>query len=113
MIGRLLVLAAFVGAVLVAIVVTTHEPEEPFAVAGLLLGVGVAVFGVASLTFYYASRGRRRGASALIALRRGGIVAIGIVALGSLRAIDALSAVTAAFLLAALVALEGVLSARA
>lgn len=114
MIGRLLVLAAVVGLGLAGAIVTTREPEDPPAVAAFLFGLGVVVFALASASFYYVPRlrSRRRRASAMVALRRGALVGVGVMALGFLRALDALSAFTAAFLLAALAALEGMLSAR-
>ena len=114
MLGRLLALAAAAGLLLAGVVVTTREPDDASAVAGLLLGLGVVSFAIASAIFYYLPRlrSRRRRSAALVALRRGAIVAIGVVALGSLRALDALSAITAAFLVAGLAALEGLLSAR-
>lgn len=114
MIARLLILAALSGLLLAAIVVATREPDDPAAVAALLLGLGIAAFAATSATLYYVPgvRSRRRRSSAMVALRRGMIVGMGVIALGFLRVFDALSAITAAFLLAALAALEGVLSAR-
>ena len=109
-----LAVAAFAGVLVAATIVATRDPGDPNAVAALLLGVGVTTFAIASAVFFYVPRlgTRRRRDSGLIALRRGAIVAAGIVALAGLRAVDALSAITAAFLVAALAAVEGVLSAR-
>ena len=114
MIAPLLALAAIAGVLLVAVIVSTREPQDAAAVAALLFGVGVVTFAAASATFYYVPRlrSRRRPSSALIALRRGALVGVGVMALGSLSVVDALSAVTAAFVVAALAALEGLLSAR-
>ncbi|HYY54385.1 MAG TPA: hypothetical protein VFA01_03305 [Candidatus Dormibacteraeota bacterium] len=112
--ARLLAIAALAGLLLAGVIVTTREPDDAAAIAALLLGVGIVAFALASATFYYVPRlrSRRRRPPALVALRRGAIVGVGVMALGSLRAADALSAATAAFLLAGLAALEGVLSAR-
>jgi hypothetical protein len=111
---RLLALAAVAGVLLAASIAATREPSEPAALAAFLLGLGVTTFGVASALFYYAAtlRSPRRRPRAMVALRRGGILAVGVIAIGALRALDALSAVTAGFLVAFLAALEGGLSAR-
>ena len=113
MIARLLALAAAAGLLLVMVIVATREPQDAAAVSALLLGVGVVAFAAASTIFYYLPRPRpRRRRSGLIALRRGALVGVGVGALGLLRVADALSAVTAAFLVVALAALEALLSAR-
>ena len=106
MIGRLLALAFLSAAALVAVVVATQEPEDRLALGGLLFGVGAIAFAVSAALFYYVPTRRRRRAR--IALRRGAVAVA-----GSLRAVDALTIVTAIFVLAALAALEGMLSARA
>jgi hypothetical protein len=113
-ITRLLALAAAAGVLLAGVIVSTREPQDAAAIAALLFGVGVLAFAAASASFYYVPRlrSRRRRSSGMIALRRGALVGVGVMALGFLRVVDALSAVTAAFLVAALAALEGLLSAR-
>jgi len=110
-IGRLLALAFLSAAALVAVVVATQEPEDRLALGGLLFGVGAIAFAVSAALFYYVPTRRRRRAR--IALRRGALVGIAVAVAGSLRAVDALTIVTAIFVLAALAALEGMLSARA
>jgi hypothetical protein len=112
--ARLLALAALAGIALAALIVATREPDDPAAVAAVLFGVAIVAFAVASATFYYLPRlaRRRRRSAGLVALRRGAIVGLGVFILGTLRVLDALTAVTAAFLLAGLAALEGLLSAR-
>jgi hypothetical protein len=81
----------------------------------VLFAIAIVAFAGAAAVFYWFARirGRRRRGAAIVALRRGAIVGLGVMALGSLRVIDALSPITAIFLLAALAALEGFLSARA
>lgn len=109
--ARALTVAFLAGLVEIAAVVLTAEPNDPVAVAGLLVGLAVVAFALASAGFYYLARARRRQ-RAREALRRGALVAGGLTTLAFLRAIDALTVVTALFVLGAVAALEGALSAR-
>lgn len=112
----LLLAAALVGGVVsVGYGVALREPTEPVAVALVLVGFGLVAFAVSSAALHYVGRQlgrgprqRRTGAS----LRRGMLVGVGVTTLAFLRVVDALSAVTAVFVLAALAALEGALAAR-
>lgn len=111
MIARLAALVLLAGVGLVLVVVTTQEPTDAGAVTALLFGLGVVAFGLATPLFYYAAPRRRRKAG--VAVRRGLLVGLAVGALAFLRALGALQPITAVFLLAAVAALEGVLSARA
>lgn len=110
--ARALTVAFLAGLVAIASVVVTAEPSDPGAVAGLLVGLAVVAFALASTGFYYLPRGPRRRQRAGEAVRRGALVAGGLTTLAFLRAIDALTVVTALFVLGAVAALEGALSAR-
>lgn len=115
MIGRVLAVTFLAGAADILFVLATREPREPEAVAALLVGVGLVTFALAAAAHYYLParlRRTRRRPRAAPALRRGALLGVGVAALAFLRAVDALSIVTAAFVVAALAALEGVLSAR-
>lgn len=115
MIGRALAVAFVAGIADLLFVVATREPREPEAVAALVLGLGLVVFALAAATLYYLParvRRPRRRPRAAPALRRGALLGAAVAALAFLRAADALSVVTAVFVIAALAALEGVLSAR-
>jgi hypothetical protein len=112
--ARGLALAFLVGLADVGWVIATLEPSDPAAVAALLFGIGLMTFAVASATLYFLPlrlRTRRRPRPGP-ALRRGALLGTAIASLAFLRTLDALSAVTAAFVLAAFAALEGLLSAR-
>ena len=102
--------------VVAVLVVLTRDPEEPWAIALLILSLGVATGAGA---FAWQQRTRRAGDARRAprprradALRRafesGAIVAV----LLWLRAVDGLSPLTAIFVLAAFVVAELVLSAR-
>ncbi len=113
--GRGLALAFLLGAADLGVVVSTREPSDPAAVAALLIGIGLVTFALAAAALYYlpARLGRtRRRPRRGPALRRGAILGLAFAALALLRVLDALTAVTVGFVLAALAALEGVLSAR-
>ncbi len=111
-----LALAFLVGAAVIGGLLATREPTEPAAVWALLAGLGLVTFALTAAALYYVpsrlrrERRRRRRAPAL---RRGAILGLAVASLAFLRVLDALTVVTAVFVLAALAALEGVLSARA
>lgn len=109
-----LVLAA--GLVAVAVVVLTRDPEEPWAVAVVILGLAAAA-GAGAVMLQVRRRGgdRRRRAPApvrAVVARRGLMVAAAVALLLWLRAVDGLSLITAAFVLATFAVTEIVLSAR-
>jgi len=109
-IGRLLALAFLSAAALVVVVVATQEPDDRLALGSLLFGLGAIAFALSAAFFYYVPARRRRRAR--VALRRGAIVGVAVAVAASLRAVDALTIVPAIFVLAALAAFEGMLSAR-
>lgn len=110
-----LALAFAAGVALIAYNVAASEPTDPRAVTSVIFGAGISAFAIASAVLHYLparlGRGRRR-ALWRTSLRRGFLVGLGVATLAFLRVVDALSAVTAAFVLMALAALEGVLSTR-
>ena len=106
---------AFVTCILIAVaVVSTRDPDEPWAVAVLILALaGVAAsFATWLLLRGRATRGRRPRASSAVAGRRGLEVGAVTALLLWLRAVDGLSFVTAAFVVGTFVAAELVLAAR-
>ena len=113
--ARLLALALVAGIGLIAYTITTAEPSDPGAVTLVVFGVGISAFAIGTAVLHYIQgpfrRGRRR-ARRRVSVRRGFLVGLGVATLAFLRSVDALSAVTALFVVAALAALEGVLSAR-
>jgi hypothetical protein len=106
----------FVACILIAVaVVSTRDPDEPWAVAVLILALaGVAAsFATWLLQRGRAARGRRAPrASNTVAGRRGLEVGAATALLLWLRAVDGLSFVTAAFVVGTFVAAELVLAAR-
>lgn len=111
------VLGVFIVACLAigALVLFTRDPEEPWAVAAVILAVGGAAGAAATLAGLRAARGgRRRGADGrtAAAARRGVEIAAAVSLLLWLRALDGLSLITAAFVVATFVVTEVVLSAR-
>lgn len=107
---------AFVACVLIAVaVVSTRDPDEPWAVAILILALaGVAAsFATWLLMRGRATRGRRAPrVTSAVASRRGLEVGAITALLLWLRAVDGLSFVTAAFVIGTFVAAELVLAAR-
>lgn len=113
--ARALAGALLLGLLLVGYVVAAREPRDVGALGLLLLGIALVTFSLAAAALYYLPtrlRASRRRPRRLPALRRGALVGAAVATLAFLRVLDALSAVTAAFVLAAFAALEGVLSAR-
>jgi len=102
----LLIAAAVVGAL---------DPEQPLAVAALVLTLGVAVGALVAMFLMRVRRragrrvaGMRRG----VALRRAAEIGAVVALLLWLRVVDGLSIITGAFVIAAFVAAELILSAR-
>jgi hypothetical protein len=90
------------------------EPTEAGAVALVVASLALLVSGVTALALHYgpgreADRRRRTPARSL---RRGLIAGLGAALLAALRLMDALTPITAIFVLAALLALEGVAATR-
>lgn len=104
-----------VTAVAVAVVVAlTSEPEEAWAVAAVIVALGVAAGAFATLVQLRAprsGRGRARTTRGQ-ALRRGLEIGAVVVLILWLRAVDGLSVITAAFVVATFLVTEAVLSAR-
>lgn len=102
------------GAILVAsIVVLTQDPEQAWAVAVVIIALGLAAGAVAiAAQLRWAPSARRRSPRRGIALRRGAEVAAVVALLLWLRAIDGLSILTAAFVIAAFFVAEAMLSAQ-
>jgi hypothetical protein len=105
--------------VLAVAIALTRDPEEPWAVAVFILAVGAAAGAAATwLQLRRAgpgsrsARGRTRRVRGGSAARRGTEVAAVAALLLWLRAVDGLSLITAAFVLAAFIVAELVLSAR-
>jgi hypothetical protein len=96
-------------------VAVVREPEEAWAVAAVIVALGVAAGAFATLVQLRAPRaGRRRGTAAQRgqAMRRGLEIGAVVVLILWLRAVDGLSVITAAFVIATFVVTEAVLSAR-
>jgi hypothetical protein len=107
----------FVGAALAtaAAVIFTRDPEEPWAVAMVILALGAAAGATATLVLLRrvaGGRGRVAGSRSGPAVRRGAEIAAVVALLLWLRALDGLSVVTAAFVIGTFFAAEVVLSAR-
>ena len=102
---------------MVAFTVATRDPDGPLSV-GLVVGGGAVLVGALAAALFVglgargAKRGKRREVAAARGLRRGAMVgsAIGLIAL--LRALDGLTPLTAAFVIAPFVVAEAVLSTR-
>jgi hypothetical protein len=96
-------------------VLITRDPEEPWAVAVVILAAAGAAGGAATLVQLRRTGGGRRRASdgrTAAAARRGIEIAGAVALLLWLRALDGLSLLTAAFVVATFVVAEVVLSAR-
>lgn len=107
-----LILACLAGA---ALILATRDPEEPWAVAAVILAAGGAAGGTATLVQLRRARAGRRRASqgrSLVATRRGVEIAAAVALLLWLRALDGLSVITAVFVVATFLVAEAVLSAR-
>jgi hypothetical protein len=112
---RALGLFVLASLAIAAAVVLTRDPEEPWAVALVILALGAAAGAATTLVqLRRAAAGRRRIGQERTgpAVRRGAEVAAVVALLLWLRALDGLSVITAAFVVATFVAAELVLSAR-
>ena len=112
---RALALGVLACLAIAAAVVLARDPDEPSAVAVLILTLGAAAGGVATLLQLRAGAGpRRRGAQRrpAMAIRRGAGIGAIVALLLWLRAVDGLSLITAAFVVATFVVAEALLSAR-
>lgn len=96
-------------------VVLTRDPDEPWAVAVLIVALGAAAGGIATLLQLRPGTGPRRRVSQrrpATAVRRGAEIGAIVALLLWLRAVDGLSLITAAFVVTSFVAAEALLSAR-
>ena len=104
-----------VGGILLAVAVgLLRDPEEAWAVAAVIVALAVAAGAFATLAQLRAPRGGRGRAGAAHrgrALRRGLEIGAMVALILWLRAIDGLSVITAAFVIATFVVTEAVLSA--
>ena len=111
---RVLPLLALACVLVAAAVIGTRDPDEPWAVALLIVALGT--FSGALATMLQLRRRRARGRAPLvppgIAARRGLEVAAAVAILLWLRAVDGLSLITGAFVLGAFVIAELIVSAR-
>lgn len=113
---RMLLLVMIAAAVVaIAAAVATRDPDDRFAVAAVVGGIGVAAAGIASLVLLRVGGGRRlrgRPPARGRALRRGiGIGAI-VGILAALRVVDGLTPLTALFVVLAFAMAEYILSAH-
>jgi hypothetical protein len=100
---------------MIALVLLTRDPEEPWAVAVVILAAAGTAGGATTLVqLRRAGPGRRRASEGrtLTAARRGMEIAAAVALLLWLRALDGLSLLTAAFIVATFLVAEVVLSAR-
>ena len=108
--ASLVAIAAILAAFALVLAV---DPEQPWAVAALVALIGIAVAAGAVAWQDRAPRGRRRAPRRrALAFRRAVEMGAGVALLLWLRAVDGLSVITAAFVIATLVVGEAVLSAR-
>ena len=106
----LVAIAAILAAVALILAV---DPERPWAVPALVMLIGIAVAAGAVAWQGRSPRGRRRAPRrGALAVRRAVEMGAGVTLLLWLRAVDGLSLITAAFVIATLVVAEAVLSAR-
>lgn len=96
-----------------AVVVVTQDPERAWAVAVVIVAVGVATGALATIVQLRGmSGGRRRSAPRGTVVRRGTGIAVMVALLLWLRAIDGLSILTAAFVVGAFFVAEAIVSAQ-
>ena len=112
---RALEIAALAGLAIAGLTIVLRDPDQPFAVAALVAGIGLGV-GAASaralLAFAKGGRSARARHEQRRALRRG--VGLGAIAgiLLALRTIDGFTPLTAGFVLLAFALAEVALTAR-
>lgn len=112
---RALALGMLGSLVLAAAVVLTRDPDEPWAVALLIVALGAAAGALATLLLLRSGTAPRRRTAhrdPATAARRGAEIGAIVALLLWLRAVDGLSIITAAFVVATFVVAEAVLSAR-
>lgn len=110
---RGLTLLAFASLLVAAVIVLTQDPEQAWAVAVLIVSLGVTAGALAIAVQLRSGRGARRRAPArTIAVRRGVEIAAVVALLLWLRAIDGLSLLTAAFVVGAFFVAEAIVSAQ-
>ena len=111
---RALVLLTIGALGLAVLVAVTRDPDQLWAVAIVVVALGVASGAIATMLQLRSARaGRRRlGPRRGIVARRGVEVAAIVALLLWLRAIDGLSVLTAAFVVGTFVVAEAILSAR-
>ena|SRR5438128_1038779 len=111
---RGLSLLALASVLVVAAIVGTRDPDEPWAVAALI--AALATLCGAFVTWLQMrrrpGRGRAPRVPRAIAARRGLEVAVAVALLLWLRAVDGLSIITAAFVVGAFIVAEVIISAR-
>lgn len=102
------------GALLVAaVVILTQDPDKAWAVAIVIIALGLAAGAVATAAqLRWARSARRRASRRGVALRRGIEVGAVVALFLWLRAIDGLSVLTASFVVLAFVVAEAILSAQ-
>ncbi len=112
--SRLLVVLAAASATGVIAIALTIDPEQPLAVAAMVLAAAVLIGAVAGLVLLAGAsdaRGRRRSGTATAmrrALEAGAIAGLLLV----LRVIDGLTLITGGFVIGAFLAAELILSTR-
>lgn len=111
---RGLSLTALACVLVIAAIVGTRDPDEPWAVAALIVAIGALAGAVAMMLQLRRRRARGRAPKVrpVIAARRGVEVAVSVALLLWLRAVDGLSIITAAFVVGAFVIAELIISAR-
>ncbi len=111
---RALALVVALALIVDASLVLTRDPEEAWAVAGVILATAVAIGAIVTLAQLrgVGSERRRVGARRAVAVRRGVEVSAMAAFLLWLRAIDGLSVLTAALVVGTFVVAEAILSAR-
>lgn len=106
----LLAIASFAVAL---VMVLTQDPEQAWAVAAVIVALGVAAGAIATVAQLRATRGaRRRTPLRAVVVRRGVEIGAVVALLLWLRAIDGLSILTAAFVVGAFFVAEAIVSAR-
>ena len=102
------------GSLAVALVIVlTQDPERAWAVAAVIVALGIASGALATAAQLRLTRGaRRRTAMRGVVIRRGIEIAAVVALLLWLRAIDGLSILTAAFVVGAFFVAEAILSAQ-
>lgn len=105
---------AIVALAVALAVMFTRDPEEAWAVALVIVALGIAAGALVAAVLLRRTGGRRRGGTVrrAVATRRGAEAAIVVALLLWLRAVDGLSFITAGFVVGAFVVAEAVLSAR-